>query len=100
MKRIQFKKNMQKKFLNLVMQNLNCPNLRNLLQFGLKVKYATLKNYYTERRCLPQDLFDDLCFLAKIDKKDLNFKVKNEIWGQVKGGMKSKRTKNLKLLKK
>jgi hypothetical protein len=96
MNRIYFHKNNQRLFLDLVMKNLDCPALINLPQYGLKVSYSSLKNYYSFRRLLPEKLFLDLCFLAKINKNELTFEIKKENWGQVIGGKKSKRTKSLK----
>jgi hypothetical protein len=45
-----------------------------------------LKNYYSQRRLLPEDLFLDLCHLAKIDFKLLDIQYKPENWGKIKGG--------------
>jgi len=91
MVRILFKQGEQRNFLNLVIERLNCLSLRGLLQFGFKVKYSSLKNYYSERRNLDKELFEDFCHISKLNKKKLNFKYLNENWGQVKGGKKSKR---------
>ncbi len=90
--RIKFKKGKQKTFLNLVIEKINSPSLRGILQFGFTVPYSTLKNYYNEARTLPIDLFGDLCDVAKIDKSKLNFKIIDENWGKVKGGKIGKRT--------
>jgi len=65
--------------------------LRGLLQFGFDVPYSTLKNYYNESRLLPEDLFDDLCDVARIDKAELEFEEVEENWGKVKGGKIGKR---------
>jgi hypothetical protein len=86
MKRVKFKQGEQRKFLEKVLKELNCPSLRALNQFGFEVSYSTLKNYFIEARMLPEDFFNDLCYLAKINKKYLNFKLLNENWGQVLGG--------------
>ena len=91
MRRIKFKKGEQRKFLNLVVEKLNAPSLRGILQFGFSVPYSTLKNYYSELRLLPEDLFDDFCELAKIDVSKLNFKFINNNWGKIKGGRIKKR---------
>ena len=91
--RVLFKKHKQREFLDLVIKRLNCISLRGILQFGFKVSYNRLKNYYTERRLLPKDFFDDLCYISKIDKKDFKIVYLEDSWGQVKGG-KSKRFKN------
>lgn len=84
--RIKFKKGEQRKFLDLVIERLNCISLRGLLQFGLDTNYNCLKNYYTERRLLPKKIFDDLCHLAKIDKGNLEIENLGDNWGRVKGG--------------
>ena len=91
MKRVKFKKNKQKEFLNQVIHKLNCISLRGILQFGFKMHYSSLKNYYSERRLLPKDFFDDLCHLTKINPNELNTKYLKQNWGQVKGGKSSKR---------
>ena len=84
--RILFKKGKQREFLDLVKTELNCSSLRSLLQFGIKFHYSTLKDYYNERLLLPRTLFEDLCYLAKINKNELKFSYLEENWGQVKGG--------------
>ena len=91
--RVLFNKGKQKQFLNNCIRNLNSTSLRGLLQFGINTNYNNLKNYYTERRLLPRSLFEDLVYLAKIDKKSLNFTYKLSSWGQIKGGKLSKRKK-------
>ena len=93
MDRVKFRKGMQRKFLDLVINNLNCISLRGILQFGFKINYDCLKNYYIERRLLPKESFEDLCYLAKIDLNDLNFEYLSGNWGRIKGGKKSKRNK-------
>jgi hypothetical protein len=70
---------------------LNCVSLRGLLQYGFEISYSALKNYYNENRLLPENLFKDLCYLAKIDKNQFSVGVVKDSWGQVKGGKKSKR---------
>jgi len=89
--RIKFRKNKQKEFLDLVKTKLNCVSLRGILQFGIKVPYSTLKDYYNENLFIPRNLFEDLCYLAKINKKELGFEVLSGNWGQVKGGKIGKR---------
>ena len=76
------------------MEKLKITSLRKILQFGFNIKYSTLKNYYSERRCLPKNFFDDLCEIANVKKSELKrFKIKylKENWGQVKGGNKRKK---------
>jgi len=91
MRRVLFKKQEQRKFLKLAIEKLNCISLRGLLQFGFDVKYSSLKNYYTERRLMPKDFFDNLCYLAKIDVNKLDIKYLKDNWGQIKGGRRSKK---------
>ncbi len=85
--RIKFRRGKQRAFLNLVIKNLNSPSLRGLLQFGFLIPYSTLKNYYNESRLLSENLFDDLCMIAKINKSSLSFEVVSENWGKIKGGL-------------
>lgn len=87
--RIKFNKEQQRKFIQEVMGKINCPSLRELGN-RLVINYSTLKNYFNEERCLPESLFNDLCYISKIDKENFNVKYLDENWGQVKGG-KSKR---------
>jgi hypothetical protein len=89
--RIKFKKGKQREFLNLAIKKLNCVSLRGILQFGLDASYDCLKNYYTERRLMNKDFFDDLCHLSKININDLKINYLEDNWGQVKGGKKGKR---------
>ena len=90
--RIRFlKKRGQRKFLDLVVERLNSPSVRGILQFGFDVPYSTLKNYYNESRLLSSELFDDLCEVAWIDKGSLDFEEVGENWGKVKGGKISRR---------
>ncbi|MEK6936390.1 MAG: hypothetical protein AABW67_06395 [Nanoarchaeota archaeon] len=84
--RILFRKGEQRKFLELVKTKLNCVSIRGILQFGSKVSYDCLKNYYDERRSIPEEFFNDLCYLAKLDSGKLKIKFVEDNWGQVKGG--------------
>jgi len=84
--RIKFQKGKQREFLNLVVNRLNCVSLRGILQFGFDISYNSLKNYHTERRLLPKEFFDDLCYVSKLNQKDLNVKYLEDNWGKVKGG--------------
>lgn len=92
--RIKFQREKQREFLNLVVKKLNCVSLRGILQFGLDVSYDCLKNYYNERRLIPEDFFNDLCYISKINKEDLRIVYLKDNWGQIKGGKKSKRFKS------
>jgi len=91
MRRIKFGEGGQKVFFDLVIEKMSSPSLRGLLQFGIEVNYSTLKNYYLGERLLPEDLFVDLCELARINLGDLDFEYLGGSWGQVKGGRLGKR---------
>jgi len=91
MARIKFNKGKQKDFLKKVMENTNCPSLEELKNRLVGVSYSGLKNYFSERRNFPQDLFKDLCHFADLDSKNFSFEVLDENWGQVKGGKISKK---------
>jgi hypothetical protein len=91
MKRIKFQKGQQKKFLKKVLEKINCPSLRELINRGFDIPYSTLKNYFNESRKLPRDLFNDLCYIAKINPESLKIEILESSWGQVKGGKKGKR---------
>ena len=93
MRRIKFGRGQQRKFLNLIIEKMNAPSLRGLLQFGFSVPYSTLKNYYNESRMLPEDFFKDLCDVAEVDEGNLRFKFIEGNFGQVKGGKVGKRRK-------
>lgn len=86
MTRVKFRKGQQRKFINEVIGNVGAVSLRGLIQFGFKINYQTLKSYYIENRTLPEDFFDDLCTLAKIDKKSVKAKFLKDSWGQRLGG--------------
>lgn len=91
--RVRFlKANGQEKFLKEVLVNTNCHTIKDFTQFGLDVKYSALKNYFFNLRLLPKELFENICYLAKIDKEKLPIEYVKDNWGQVKGGMKSRRS--------
>jgi hypothetical protein len=89
-KRIKFNKGQQRKFMQEVLDRVNCPSLRELGN-RLTVNYSTLKNYFNEERCLPESLFNDLCYVSKIGGEKYNVEYLDENWGQIKGGKKSNR---------
>ena len=89
--RIKFKKGEQREFLELVMEQINAPSIRGILQFGLKVPYSTLKNYYNESRLIPKNLFEDLCEIALVGRGKFEVEEVSENWGRVKGGQIGKR---------
>ncbi len=75
----------QRRFLKKVMKNLNCLTLRELAN-RMDFNYSTLKNYFSEKRLLPEDFFNDLCYISQINKDSLNFKLLPKNFGQVAGG--------------
>ncbi len=84
--RIRFlKKGMQREFLVRVIEKLRVKSLRGLLQFGFDVKYSTLKNYYIEKRLMPEELFLDLCEVSGINESRIERIDEN--WGRVVGGL-------------
>jgi hypothetical protein len=83
--RIQFRKGMQRKFLQKVLENINCPSISELAN-RLNCNYSSLKNYFVEERFLPETLFEDLCYISNIDKSKIKFNLLKEYWGQSKGG--------------
>jgi len=91
MKRIKFNKGQQRKFLKKVLEKINCPSLKELINRGFDIPYSTLKNYFNESRSLPEDLFNDLCYISKIKPSSLKIEILNKTWGQVKGGRKGKK---------
>jgi hypothetical protein len=99
MARIVFGKGKQHEFFNKVIEDTQSPSLRSLLQYGISSNYTQLKNFYTERRTIPKELFLELCTIAHIDEDSLNVTEKKDSWGQVIGGQTSKRGKNLKVRK-
>jgi len=83
--RIQFVKGMQNKFLKKVLEKINCPTISELAN-RMNLNYSTLKNYFAEDRCISESLFEDLCYVAKMNKFEFNFNTLKENWGQSKGG--------------
>jgi hypothetical protein len=81
----------QRKFLKEVLLRVNCPSLYAFEQFGFEIPYSTMKNYYSEKRLMSKELFNDLCYLAKIDSENLNIAYLEDNWGKSKGGKKSRR---------
>lgn len=80
------RKGEQRKFLKLVLERVNCPSIKVFEQFGLGINYSTMKNYFSEKRLLPEDLFNKMCYLAKLNISDFEFDLLDDNWGQVKGG--------------
>jgi len=86
--RVLFLKGKQREFISLVLEKIMAPSLRKLEQYGINIKYQTLKSYYAETRTLPLGLFEDLCRLGEINEKKLKFRLIADNWGKVKGGRK------------
>lgn len=91
MPRVRFQKGKQKEFLDSVLSSSGCPSLRELIHRGIDVSYSSLKNYYSERRLFPLQLFELLCDLGNQNKEKLSFKIVDDFWGQSKGGRKSRK---------
>jgi hypothetical protein len=90
MLRVKFSKGFQGKFIRDVLDRVNSPSLRELGR-RLNVNYSTFKNYFNEERCLSESLFNDLCYISKINKENLGVEYLDSNWGQVKGGKKSRK---------
>ena len=87
MNRIKFpKKKQQRKFIQEVIKKINCPSLRSLNERGFEIPYSTLKNYYSEKRLLPEELFKNLSAIAKINLSLIKYTILKENWGKIKGG--------------
>ena len=80
--RVKFRKGKQREFLQMVLKRIDCPSLRALINRGFDVPYSTLKNYFAEERTLPKDLFDSLCYVAKINPQKLRVVFLEEGWGR------------------
>lgn len=86
----------QRLFLKKVLEKTNCPSLKELVRRGFDTPYSTLKNYFNESRTLPEDLFNDLCVFADINKDDISFNILEDNFGQIKGGTFSKKDGSIK----
>jgi hypothetical protein len=93
MRRIQFAKGKQRTYLQQIQKELQTPTLKELLNYGISTNYSTLKNYYTEKRTLPETLYKELQELTK-NRIITEHQYKKQHWGQEKGGKKTR--KNLK----
>ena len=89
--RIKFKKRKQREFFNLVLEKSNCPSVRELIKRGFDVSYSSLKNYYSERRLISEEFFDNLCRFAGLNKNNFDYEILNETFGQIRGGKKSRK---------
>ena len=70
MSRVKFKKGEQREFIKKVLEKINCPSLRELINRGISVNYSTLKNYFSEDKTIPEGLFNELIELGGLNKKD------------------------------
>ena len=77
--------------MEMVLERINCPSLRELINRGFDIPYSTLRNYFSEQRNLPETFFYNLLEISKLDKRKINFEVLDENFGRVKGGKISKR---------
>jgi hypothetical protein len=85
--RIKFnKRGQQRKFMQEVIERINCPSLRELINRGIEVNYSTLKNYFNEDRLMPENIFNQLIEISGMNENNFNYGVLNGNWGQVKGG--------------
>ena len=89
--RIRFRKGKQKEFIEKVLEATGSPSLRELINRGIDVKYPSLKNYSSERRFLPSQLFEELLNISRLDKNSFSFELLDENFGQVFGGKKSRK---------
>ena len=89
--RVKFSKGQQREFFKKVMETINCPSLRELINRGIDVNYSTLKNYYNEERLIPEYLFKELIGISGLNISYFKFELIEENWGKVKGGKISRR---------
>lgn len=89
--RIKFPHDQQREFMKKVISRINCPSLRELINRGIEVNYSTLKNYYSEERCLSEELFNELIDISGLNRNEFDFEIIDEHWGQVNGGKKSRK---------
>ena len=91
--RIKFPPGKQREFFAKVLDSIGSPSLREIINRGVDANYSSLKNYYCERRLIPDYFFEELLRISKLDKRDFSFETERESWGQSKGGKLSKRKK-------
>ena len=91
MLRVKFQKGEQRKFIQEVLNRINCPSLRELINRGIDINYSTLKNYFNEDRLMPEEFFNELIEISGLNKNNFTFEFINEHWGQIKGGKISRR---------
>jgi len=81
----------QRKFLFLILKKTDCPSIKELSNRFLGVSYSAWRNYFSEIRLLPLNLFEELCKFANVKKENFKFEELKNNWGQVVGGKKGKR---------
>lgn len=85
--RVRFKGNgAQRGFLKKIIEKCGAPSLKELAK-RIDVNYSTLKNYFSEDRLLPQNLFENLRLVFGIEGE---VKLEDDNWGQVLGGKKGR----------
>ena len=53
-----------------------------------------MKNYFSEKRLLSEEVFSDLCFVSKLDKEKFSFQTLKGNFGQISGGKKGRKSLN------
>ena len=86
MARIKFEKGKQREFILKVLQSLGCPSLHELINRGVDSNYSSLKNYFCERRLMPENLFEELLQISGLQRGDFSFESVDDNWGQREGG--------------
>lgn len=92
MGRIKFKKGLQRKFFEKILEETGSPSLMELSR-RLEINYSTLKNYFIEERLISEELLGVLLKFADLDKSSFDFEILQDNWGRVKGGRIGKRKK-------
>lgn len=88
--RVKFQKGNQRKFLEKVLLLTGSPSSKELAN-RIQISHSTLRNYFSEFRKIPESLFRDLCYLAKISVNEFDVEFLENNWGQIKGGRVGKR---------
>jgi len=85
-------KGKQRKFIDDVLTKTACPSLGELSK-RVGMNYQTLKNFYSERRVLPLELFGVLLGLSNLNRDNFKCQEIPENLGQICGGKKSRKKK-------
>ena len=75
----------QKQFLKQVLEKTNSPSIRELAN-RLGINYSSLKNNFSGRRLLSENLFQDLCIIGNIPETKFKTELIKDNWGHIKGG--------------